>query len=156
MTCNEVEERLLALDHGEIPGVEVEAHLSKCPSCRRLARTLAVAEGGLRETSRADPDLVNSVMTAIDESNVYPTRAHSFFHWLFGGLLLVTAFVAVRQSDPFRFLLDSFLGPRVDLSVTVVIGMGVVAYLAVFVVANGDRLEEVVRSVVRRHGSGER
>ncbi|NBB89982.1 MAG: hypothetical protein GVY23_02115 [Spirochaetes bacterium] len=156
MTCNEIERRLLERDHDEALSPKVVAHLRECPRCRRLAKTLEVAEGDLMMASEAgaDPDLVSAVMMKVEKSEVYPARTHSLTRWLFGGLWLVTALLAVRQSDPFRFLLGSVVGPRVDLSVMVVTGFGVVAYLAVFVIANGDRLEEMVHNLVRRSGPG--
>lgn len=154
MTCNEVEKRLLRLDRDEKLTPRVAAHLEECPGCRRLAETLEVAESDLLLTSAAEPDLVNSVMAKIERSDIYPTRTRSLLHWFLGGLLLVAALVAVPQSGSFRFLLESVIGPRVDLSVTVVIGLGLVAYLAVFVLAHGERLEEIVDTLVGGSDSG--
>jgi predicted anti-sigma-YlaC factor YlaD len=148
MRCNDVTDLLLGLDHGESIPRRVTAHLKTCPECRRRAEALAAAEHSLLLTaSGADASLIRSVMRAIEHTESYPIRKHSMLSWLFGGFLLAAALVAVQYSVPFQFLAETVLGPRVELSVTVVIGIVLVAYLAVFVVVNNARLEEFLRHV---------
>ena len=148
MTCKEVEQKLLSMDNGATLSPALSGHLDGCPRCRRLAETLASAEAELLLSAPSDPELVESVMAAIEELGLPEKPKHSLTGWLFGGGLLMAALVAVPQSDSFRFLLKSFLRARVDLSVTVVIGLGLVAYLAVFVIAHSDRLEGFVQELV--------
>ena len=150
MTCKEAQDRVLTRDQDESFDAAVHAHLLACPRCRRLAQRIAVADEVLRHTSAADPEQVDAVMATIDKNGAFPTRAHSLLRWLLGGALLLTALPVVRHSAPFRFLLGSGLGPRVDLSVTVAIGSGLVVYMAIFVAAHGDRLDAMIRNLPSR------
>ena len=156
MTCKRVERELLTLDQYARPSKRVEAHLQRCPKCRRLAEAVGSADAELRLIEKADPEIVDSVMLTVEQSGARPRRSESLAGWLFGALLLVAAMVAVRQSIAFRFLLGSVLGPRVDLSVTVAIGIGLVAYLGVFVLAKHEHLEELAHRLLGEHGPGHR
>jgi hypothetical protein len=44
MTCNDAREKLAALDRDRKPPRSVQAHLRKCPECRRIARAATTAE----------------------------------------------------------------------------------------------------------------
>ena len=151
MNCKDVESELLALDNQEELSPEAAAHVRECPNCSRLAEALSRAETQVLLVDKPEPELVASIMEEIGKVDLERRWKHSLAGWLFGGLLLMAALVAVRQSTTFRFLLESVLGARVDLSITVVIGLALVAYLSVFVVANSDRLEGVIQNVVSGH-----
>ena len=148
MTCNKANEIILRLDHGESPPPRVKKHLKACPECRRRTEELRAVESALLlAASNVDRDVVRSVMVEIERTETYPIRKHSFLNWIFGGVLLAAALVAVQHSVPFRFLTESVLGPTVELSVTVAIGIALVAYIGVFVVVNSAHLEELLRHV---------
>ena len=152
MNCQEVEDMLLSQDNGALLPPEAASHLGDCPNCARLAERLSRADAELRLVKEPDSDLVESVMTEIERSDLHPRGKQSLLGWIFGGVLLMAALVALPQSNSFRFLVESVLGARVDLSISMVIGIGLVAYLGVFVVAHSDRLEGVVQELVSRPG----
>lgn len=142
MKCSAVQQSLLELDHDEALPPGVAEHLRACPKCRHLAESIRGAESGLSAEGPVEVELVDSVMARIAAADRPAHRPAILGGWFIGGLLLAVGVVAVRQSPTFRYLLAGVLGPRVDLTVTTAIAVGLVGYLAAFVVANARYLRQ--------------
>lgn len=141
MTCEDVRRHILEGDHASNMPREVSRHIPECPECRAFARQVAKADSLLLASEEVEPQLVDSVMARVAAAAGPASQQNGALGgWFFGGLLLTGAMVGVRFSRPFRYLVETVLGARVDLAVTTAISLALVAYLAAFVLTSGGHL----------------
>lgn len=141
MTCDDIRRRILERDHNTDVPREISRHIEECPECRALARRVADAESILLVSEAPEPEVVDSVLARVAKVPIPALHQNGALGgWFFGGLLLTGAVVGVRYSRPFRYLAETVLGARVDLAVTMAIGLVLVAYLVAFVLTSGSHL----------------
>jgi hypothetical protein len=158
MKCEAVQELLLTQDNDTRLPQEAEAHIAECKSCARMASELRAVSAALSPTDEhavpfghlSSPETTEQIMGRIErvsapwelaEESYPPIRLGS---WLVGGVALLSGALAFRFSPPFEFLAGTTVGSSVDLAVTLATGFSLTVYVALFAIANHNRIQRVL------------
>ncbi len=152
MRCETFLERYDGLEPGRAPAPALARHRASCASCRAQASALEAAlagEGGARlaadEALAERARLEDRVMTAV-RLLPSPRRDFSLRDWILAGAILAASMILVPVGDYFaRF--DEVFGASYALPLSLVLGLGLTAYGALFV---GAHLDEVQGFMDRR------
>lgn len=147
MRCETFLDRYDRLDAGERPGPALRAHLSACPACRARIEREAAAITAYR-TGKADPRLPileERVMAAI-RLTPRPRRVVLLRDWIVAGLVIALSMALIPLGEEFDLVKEAF-GPRYAMPLSLVLGLVLTVYIAVFI---GSHLDEF-GAMLRRH-----
>lgn len=150
MRCEKLLDRYDLLDAGEEPGFLMKLHLSTCPGCRaeieRLTRALeeyrSLEEPGDSPLESAEIDIDERVMSSV-RLLPKPKRELHARDWVISGIVIVASMSFIPYDANFSRFKEVF-GVSYALPLSLVLGIALTVYGAVFIAAHMEELEPLV------------
>lgn len=158
MRCELFLDRHDRLDAGETPGYALRRHLASCASCEAKVRRQAAALAAYRAAS---PDATDPKASAMDERIMAavrltprPRRAVLVRDWILSGFVIAASMVIIPLGSEFDRAKEAF-GSRLAVPLSLVLGLVLTAYMAVFIGCHMDSILPLIRrdhAHARGHG----
>jgi len=150
MRCETFLDRYDELEPGERPGFRMARHLAACESCAAQVGLVEDALGALCEIKDAgDPPLEARVMASV---RLVPTpqRDFSVRDWIIAGSVIAASMILIPVGEYFaRF--DEAFGASYALPLSLVLGLALTAYAALFVGTHMAQVRGFVDRRARQH-----
>ena len=104
--CNDVMDKFLSLDKGQILPLKVTMHLLFCKKCRSEIKMLKEAEkvckAPIEVPCPIDDKSILLVMQKIDPSYTYTTSPISIKKWILGGICMILFMLCFGLNNPYQ------------------------------------------------------
>ncbi|MBL8967366.1 MAG: hypothetical protein JNG85_10165 [Spirochaetaceae bacterium] len=148
MRCEQFLDRYDRLDAGETPGYPLRRHLAACASCeakvRRREAALAAYRAGSSDADAAKGNLLDERIMAAVRLTPRPRRAVLVRDWILSGFVIAASMVIIPLGSEFDRAKETF-GFRLALPLSLVLGLALTAYMAVFIGSHMDSLLPLLR-----------
>jgi hypothetical protein len=142
MHCDDFLDRLDALDNGEAMNRALRVHASRCESCSAAAVRAESAARTYKEAAAdryaGDERLDERIMSTIGLV-LQPRLEISIFDWIAAGATIAFSMLLIPLGKDFSELKEA-LGARYALPLSLVLGLALTCYMALFI---GTHIDEV-------------
>lgn len=154
MRCEDFLSRYDHIEPGRRMGFRMRRHLVSCASCKRHVEAVDTVLGALRDAEsatceRAGERLEDRVMAAI-RLMPPPQRDFSVRDWIIAGSVIATSMLLIPLGEYFARFNEAF-GARYTLPLSLVLGIVLTAYGALFVGTHMDEVQGFVDRHARQH-----
>jgi hypothetical protein len=163
MRCESFLDRYDLLDAGEEPGILLRLHLARCPRCQEKVLAVNGALAAYREESAApgfdeeggsmregaffaveEDERVDERIMAAVRLLPKPRREANVRDWAIAGGLIVASMALIPFDQSISSIKEIF-GTSYALPLSLVLGIALTVYAAVFIATHMDDLEPIVR-----------
>lgn len=158
MRCERFLDRYDRLDAGVTPGFALRRHLASCASCeakvRRQSAALAAYRAGPADEAIPEEEVLDERIMAAVRLTPRPRRAVLVRDWILSGAVIAASMVMIPLGSEFDRAKEAF-GSRLAVPLSLVLGLALTAYMAVFIGSHMDSILPLVRrdhTQARGHG----
>ncbi|MCX7786307.1 MAG: hypothetical protein N2442_01265 [Spirochaetes bacterium] len=147
MTCRDARDLYCSLDQGEPFPLELETHVSTCPSCTQWIQQMDWVFQTYRKSSEypVPSSLENRILSAIDAMEVSPASEPRLTlspgKWMLPGVFLILGIMGIPFSTVFS-VFASLPGRNLEIVVPLVLGTAFTTYAAFFTGYNLEWLKK--------------
>ena len=131
----------------------VKMHMLFCPKCSYEIYRLMAAMNLLENESiwKTERNITGFVMDRISLQNVYSGRRVSGVKWMIIGAVIVSSVLLINFSNSFIWLREQY-GSDFVIPLSIVLGLGITAYMMVLTLSNYDYLEKYLHYIYKGKG----
>ena len=130
--------------------ISVKRHIMFCPVCSaEVSRLMAALEMLEKETIwKTEENITGFVMDRIMQKRVYYEKRVSGVKWMAIGAVIISSILLINFSNSFIWFRDYF-GFGFVVPMSIVLGLGITAYMMVLTLSNYDYLEKYLHYIYK-------